>query len=200
MEEGERPIAENDAVETAAPPTTTPPPSSSRRRKRQLTRGELVIAGLAVLAAVLLRLFVYESDIVEGPSMHPGLRSGDYVLVYKRAYHGRSPQRFDVVVLRSPVAGDGIIIKRVIGLPGEWVWAWNGQVHVNGGYLVEPYAAPWSGGRKGPVWVPPGYVYVMGDNRDDSEDSRAFGPVALTALRGKALFTYFPPGRARKVR
>ncbi|HUT75827.1 MAG TPA: signal peptidase I [Armatimonadota bacterium] len=196
MEEGERSAVENDAngVPRQPPAQAAARPAPATRRRALVS---LVV--LAVAAAVLLRLYVYESDIVEGSSMRPGLRSGDFVLVSKIAYRRPAPRRFDVITLSAPGKRREVVIKRVVGLPGEWVWVWSNHVFVNGGRLVEPYTASWRGDFRSPVRVPENSVYVLGDNRDDSDDSRAWGPVALSSVRGKAIFVYFPFGRARRV-
>lgn len=199
MQEGEQGRVENDAQDSAQP-QPAPVEKRARRPKRRLTVAELSIAALVIAAAVLLRLYVYESDIVEGASMRPGLQAGDYILLSKLAYRGRSPRRFDVLTLRPPGQTNEVVIKRVVGLPAEWIWVWGRQVFVDEGRLVEPYAAKWKGDFKPPVWVPEGSIYVLGDNRDDSEDSRVWGPVPLSSVRGKALYVYFPFGRARRVR
>jgi signal peptidase I len=200
MEEGERSAVENDAngVLLRPPAQAAAPPAPAARRRALVS---LVVLVLAVAAAVLLRLYVYESDIVEGSSMRPGLRSGDFVLVSKVAYRRHHPpRRFDVITLSAPDKQREVVIKRVVGLPSEWVWVWGDHVFVNGGRLVEPYTASWRGDFRSPVRVPDNSVYVLGDNRDDSDDSRAWGPIALSSVRGKAIFVYFPFGRARRVR
>ncbi len=200
MEEGDQAGAQNDDdIALTAEPQPAAAPTAPRSRRATLVR--VGAAVLVIAAAVLLRLFVYESDIVEGGSMAPGLRSGDYVLISRLAYRSRPPRRFDVVTFRAPGPdGREVAVKRVVAMPGEWVWAWRGQVFVNGGHLVEPYVRSWRGGLSSPVWVPEGHVYVLGDNRDDSEDSRAWGPIPLSSVRGKAILRYFPPPRAGRIK
>ncbi|UCH35511.1 MAG: signal peptidase I [Armatimonadota bacterium] len=178
-------------------------PEQRERASASKTRGRtirLAIVVVLILAtAVLLRLYVYESDIVEGSSMSPGLRSGDFVLICKLGCDRYRPERFDVITFRAPDAKD-VLIKRVIGLPGEWVWVWGDQVLVDGSRLVEPYRATSRGAYDAPVYVPEGSIYVLGDNRDSSEDSRTWGPIPVSSVRGSAVFVYFPFGRARLVR
>jgi len=193
MEEDQQQPAPNreEPVEAAAPQARRP-----RTRGRTATA---VVALLVIAAAVLLRLYVYETDIVEGNSMAPGLHSGDFILLCKLGRGATSPQRFEVITFRAPDAKD-VLIKRVVGLPGEWIWIWGNHVFVNGGYLEEPYLGRWRGQFQAPVWVPGGSVYVMGDNRDDSEDSRKWGPVPLSSVRGRAVAAFFPFNRAGRVR
>ncbi len=129
---------------------------------------------------------------VEGSSMLPTLKSGEYVLVNRLAYKmGRLPEYGDIIVFSSPVS-DQDLIKRVIGLPGDQVQISNGQVYVNGQALAEPYiaAAPMYQGE----WaVPDGNLFVLGDNRNDSSDSHAWGLLPIENVIGKAILIYWPP-------
>lgn len=194
MEEGGRPPTQNEEALAAPQPAPSPVPAA---RKRRL--GAAVVAVILVIAAAaLLRLYVFESDIVEGGSMLPGLRSGDFVLMYKLG-RTQAPPRFSVVTFRAPDSGE-VLIKRVIGLPRDWVWVWGDHVFINGGRLEEPYVARWRGQFTAPVWVPAGSIFVLGDNRDESEDSRVWGPVTLSALRGRAEFVFLPLSRAGTIR
>jgi len=157
----------------------------------------LVVAALLV---TLLRLYVVESDIVSGPSMEPALQPGDYVLVYKLGVgNGREPERNSVVTLVSPLDPREILVKRVGGLPGDVIQYQGDQVLVNGVPMGRSGTPP-GVGMGLPEYVPPGHVFVLGDNREDSEDSRDWGPIKITALRGKALLVYLPPGRIGLVR
>jgi len=125
--------------------------------------------------------------------MQPNLYKGYRVMTEKITYrfvHG--PQRGDVVVINMP--GEEIpLIKRVVALPGETVKVRGGHVLVNGQPLEEPWVTNW-GGRDYPATVvPPLHVFVLGDNRPSSRDSRSFGPVAIEQLVGHAIFVYWPP-------
>lgn len=198
-EEGGPPLATNDVEGESPRPGTQQPQqevSPSRWRKRLIEVGAVV---LTMAAAALLRVYVYESDIVQGSSMAPALRSGDYVLVSKVAYARKPLERFDVITFRAPGQKE-VAIKRVVGLPGEWVWVVGNRVFVGGSRLEEPYAAEWRGGLSAPVWVPEESIFVLGDNRDASEDSRTWGPVPLSSVRGKAVLVYFPLNQVRLVR
>jgi len=170
-----------------------PEPRAARRRSR--LREPAIFLSVVAFAAIL-RLFVYESDVVEGSSMRPGLRSGDYLLICKLTYHFREPRRFDVVTFPSPTGSKEVLVKRIIGLPNEFVFYGAGAVLVNGRKLDEPYVLGGEPTFGIPVWVPPGYVFVLGDNRGNSEDSRAWGPVPIKTVRGKALATYYPFSQA----
>jgi signal peptidase I len=129
---------------------------------------------------------------VEGSSMEPSVHPNQYVLVDKISYRVGGPQRGDVVVFNYPLATDRDFIKRIIGLPGETVSVASGVVSVNGQPLTEPYIAapPMSTG----TWqLGPGQYFVMGDNRNNSSDSRSWGPLERKYLIGKAVLTYWPP-------
>jgi signal peptidase I len=150
----------------------------------------------AIIVALLINLFVAQATRVYGQSMEPNLHSDQRLVVEKISYsswlHIRSPQRGDVVVIHVQ-GSDELLIKRVIGLPGDQVEMRNGRVFINRVPLKEPYVALPASGDYGPVDVPPLHVFVLGDNRDFSNDSRAFGPVAMKDVVGRAWFTYWPP-------
>ena len=105
-----------------------------------------------------------------------------------------SSQPADVVVLDINPHSD-LLIKRVIGLPGDRVEIRGGQVFINGKLLNEPYLSQPTYGDYGPIDVPPLHVFVLGDNRGFSNDSRAFGPIPLDDVVGRAWFSYWPPGQ-----
>lgn len=129
---------------------------------------------------------------VDSYSMEPTLTRGSLVMVNKLAYKFGSPQRGDVVVFHYPPDPEQQYIKRVIGLPGERVTITNGKVYINGELLEEPYIQVPT--RRGGEWlVPEDALFVMGDNRNNSADSRVWGMVPLNYLIGKALFVYWPP-------
>jgi len=196
MEEGESPAMTNMG-EAVAPEAGRERGRAARRSPRRIAQAGMIL--LAAAVAVALRLWVIESDIVEGSSMAPGLRSGDYLLISKLGRGRRVPRRFDVITFRAPLGKD-VLIKRVVGLPGEFVWVWDKQVYVGGGRLHEPYVAKWKGAFDAPAGVGRDRVYVLGDNRDQSEDSRVWGPVPLSSVRGRALLVFFPFQRARIIR
>lgn len=129
---------------------------------------------------------------VDGFSMLPTLHDSEFVLVNKLAYHTGTPTRGDIIVFQSTTERDLDLIKRVIGLPGDRVVIGDGKVSINGQTLTEPYiaAAPLYSGN----WnVPDGYLFVLGDNRNDSSDSHAWGFLPIQNVIGKALLIYWPP-------
>jgi signal peptidase I len=149
-----------------------------------------------VAALALARFFVAEPFRIDSGSMEPTLRAGDRVLVDKRAYRDEPPRRGDLVAFRAPRTGD-VTLKRAIGLPGDTVAIEDGVLVVNGRRQSESYADPDAIDSVyfGPARVPARSVFVLGDNRADSIDSRRFGPVAQRSLIGRVEFRLWPPAR-----
>ncbi len=154
---------------------------------------------LAVLVALLVRQFVVETYQVQGVSMQPTLQSGDRVLVNKLALRLGPPRIGEIVVLHPPLNTPEDFIKRIVALGGQTVAIRDGVVYVNGKVQPEPYLPTSCRGPRtmGPVRVPAGDVWVLGDHRAVSEDSTIFGPVPLTSIRGVAMFVWWPPRAAR---
>ena len=163
--------------------------------------------GMALLLALFIRTFIVQAFKIPSGSMIPTLQIGDHILVNKLAYGVRmpflerylveytTPQRGDVVVFIFPEDRSKDFIKRVIGLPGDMVEVHDGRVRVNGRDLDEAYLDQqlnMSHSSKPPTYVKPGYYFVMGDNRDNSSDSRIWGLVPKKYVYGKALFRYWP--------
>jgi len=150
-----------------------------------------------ILISVVLFLAinaVSERIRVESISMEPNLYAGDFVLVNKIVYAiNKIPTRGDVVVFRYPLNPDTTpYIKRVIGLPGDEVRIESAKVYVNGELLTEPYLE--QGTTRGGTWiVPDNQLFVMGDNRANSSDSRTWGYVPMENVIGRAELIYWPP-------
>lgn len=153
---------------------------------------ELFFLSLAV--AVLIVTFIAQPFVVDGTSMEPSLVDGERLIVDKMSYRVGAPARGDVVVFRFPADRRERFIKRVIGLPGETVSIRDGKVLVNGRALTEAYLADATFGEYGPVRVPRGRLFVLGDNRANSRDSRypEVGMVSDRDLVGKAVAAYWP--------
>lgn len=157
---------------------------------------------MAVVLAAFIMTFIARSFSVEGQSMEPTLHNGERLLVDEVTYRFRPPARGEIVVLRFPADPRMRFIKRVIGVPGDSIQIQNGRVILNGRPLEEPYIAEAVRGEFGPYVVPPGTVFVLGDNRNHSEDSR-FPPVGYVARRliiGRAILRYWPLTRIGIVR
>lgn len=147
----------------------------------------------AIVIAVLINLFLAQATRVYGHSMEPSLYTNQRLVVEKLSYRLHPPRRGDVVVLRLPDRGPELLIKRVIALPGETIEIHDGKVYIDGHPLDEPYLNHRTGGSFGPLTIPEGQVFVMGDNRGASNDSRSFGPVPLENIVGRAWLSYWPP-------
>jgi signal peptidase I len=146
----------------------------------------------AILIAILINLFLAQPTRVHGQSMEPNLHTNQRLVVEKISYRLHGPRQGDVVVFSMPQQSEELLIKRVIGLPGETVEIRGGQVYINGTPLDEPYLNQETRGRFGPVVVPPLHVFVLGDNRNFSNDSRAFDAVPIKNILGRAWFSYWP--------
>jgi signal peptidase I len=187
-----------------------------------------LLIGIAVVVAVLFKTFVAQAFFIPSGSMIPELQINDRIIVSKLAYDLHSPRRGDIVVFKAPPSQQpprvadtspapvrwlrdlgvdvGVIppstedfIKRVIGLPGDVVEARSGHVYIDGRLLAEPYLP--SGDQTadfGPVTVPAGRIWVLGDNRDDSCDSRCFpeGAIPESSIIGRAMLRVWPVDHA----
>jgi len=186
---------------TAPAESDTGASAASRRRKsvgHQLVEW-LVVLAVAVTAAFLVRAFVLQQFAVSGHSMDTTLHNGDRVLVNKLSYRLHDPNRGDVVVLKTlEGAGERDLIKRVIALPGETLEYRNCVVYIDGKELIEPYLDPTvvtptqCGGSQAPITIGVDEVFVMGDNRGGSKDSRNIGPVSHSDLLGRAFVILWP--------
>jgi len=133
---------------------------------------------------------------IEGSSMYPTLHNGQLVFVDRISYRLHSPERGDIIIFDYPLDPKVRFVKRVIGLPGDTVSVHNGHVLINGKPLVEPYINGPMNRDMGPVKVRAGQLFVMGDNRNHSNDSRSWGPLDEKYIIGRAFLTYWPPSRA----
>lgn len=146
----------------------------------------------AVIIALVINLFLAQATQVLGQSMEPNLHSSQRVVVEKvtyRFFHG--PRRGDIVVIDLPGQTE-MLIKRVVGLPGETIEMRSGKVYIEGEQIDETWTVNPGGSNYGPQTIPPLYVFVMGDNRGASNDSRSFGPVFIDHIVGHAWFSYWP--------
>ena len=146
---------------------------------------------LAVLGALIAAFFV-RTPQVSGLSMEPHISSGEYVLINTLAYRFGSPQHGDIVAFRHEGVTPEIYIKRVIAVPGDSVRIDRGIVYVNNAALNEPYVRFEDKLSFTEITIPQHSVYVLGDNRANSEDSRIFGAVSDDALMGRALAGIWP--------
>ena len=167
-----------------------------------------------VLALVLFFLIrnVIQNFRIDGISMEPNFHNGQFLIVNRFAYCPglhlevppldiklnqtwcvSQPRRGDVIVFEYPLDTSRDFIKRIIALPGETVEVKGGQVYVDGRLAPEPFGPNPSARNYGPLRVPPNTVFVMGDNRNNSSDSRTWGPLPQKEIIGKAIVSYWPP-------
>jgi len=163
--------------------------------------GYLIVAAIAAVFAVLLRIFIIEPYVVPTPSMAPTLVVGDRVIVNKIAFKFSGMQRGDLIAFNSPFE-EKYLVKRIIALPGDKIsFTQSGVIYINGDKLEEYYL---------PEDIYPSYknesfildedsFFVMGDNRNNSSDSRVFGPIDKSAIFGKVIFIYGPFSRIGRV-
>lgn len=174
-------------------------PVDRRAKRRRALLDWVVVIGIALLVAFLVRTFVLAHFVVDGTSMSTTLHDGDRVFVNKLSYRLHDPNRGDVVVLHElNGTSERDLIKRVIGLPGETVEVRNCEVFIDGRRLEEPYLDPEvvtpgnCGGDTEATVVPDDHVFVMGDNRAGSLDSRNLGPIDDDDLVGRAFVVFWP--------
>jgi signal peptidase I len=189
--------------ETTPAPAEEQAPDLSERRPsalRQIVEFILTLA-VAFLVAQAVRTWVIQPFVVPTGSMLPTIQLSDQVLANKFIYRFTDPQRGDIVVLDDPDGKVTTLIKRVIAVGGQTIDLQNGHVVVNGQALTEPYShglpsIPLRGSTiTFPYKVPADSVWVMGDNRTDSQDSRWFGAVPMSSVHGRAFFIYWPWSR-----
>ncbi len=145
----------------------------------------------AVVIALFINLFLAQATQVLGQSMEPTLQSSQRVVIEKVTYRFHGPRRGDIVVVNSEAQSD-MLIKRVIGLPGETIEVKDGRVYINGDLLEEPWTVKPSRGHYGPQAIPPLHVFLLGDNRGASNDSRSLGAVPIEDIVGHAWVSYWP--------
>jgi signal peptidase I len=204
--------------EADGPAPVEEPPAKPRSLLRELP----LLLGVAFVIAFLVKTFVAQAFFIPSESMVHTLEVGDRVLVSRVSYQLHEPRRGDIVVFSSPFETEGSgdnrslpsrvvhtvlesvglrqpstedFIKRVIGLPGETVEGKNGKIFINGRQLVEPYLADEPVGDFPPKTIPSGQLWVMGDNRNRSSDSRVFGPIKESKIVGRAILRIWPPNR-----
>ena len=158
---------------------------------------ETIVVSLAIFAIVYI--FLFQPHQVEGNSMLPNFRNGEYILTDKVSYRLREAKRGDVVVFHSPQDETVDFIKRIIAIPGDTVMVKGGYVYLNGEKLEEPFINEPGEVLNGrtmregeEVTVPSGRYVVMGDNRSHSSDSREWGFVTEEEIVGRAFFRYWP--------
>ncbi|MGI8776870.1 MAG: signal peptidase I [Acidimicrobiales bacterium] len=175
---------------------TAPPPESKPSGMRGAIEWIVILVG-ALIVALVVKTFLLQAFYIPSGSMEPTLMIGDRVLVNKVSYDLHDVHRGDVVVFRSPPGEDNPeikdLIKRVIGLPNETVEGHDGRVFINGDPLKEPYLPTGTSTSSfPPERIPPGQLWMMGDNRSNSKDSRFFHTVSEDLVVGRAFVKVWP--------
>jgi signal peptidase I len=191
-----------DEHDDYADPDSPSEAAASKRHKRSGLAEWIIVVVVAISSALLVRAYVLQQFAVEGTSMLSTLHPSDRVLVNKLSYRLHDPRRGDVVVLKRIESNsqERDLIKRVVGLPGETVEYRSCQLYINGNPIKEPYLDPQivsanhCGADQPPVVVEPKHVFVMGDNRGGSLDSRdrTVGQIDYSNLIGRAFVVMWP--------
>ncbi|WP_414566007.1 MULTISPECIES: signal peptidase I [unclassified Anabaena] len=162
----------------------------------------LTLIAIALCLALLIRTFIAEPRYIPSDSMLPTLHTGDRLVVEKVSYRFHPPTSGDIIVFQPPeelqkrgYPSDQAFIKRVIGVPGKILKVTNGKVYLDGEPLAEDYIAEPPNQPFPPVQVPEDKFFVMGDNRNDSNDSRYWGFLPRQNIIGRATFRFWPPDR-----
>ncbi|MGC9155783.1 MAG: signal peptidase I [Ferrimicrobium sp.] len=175
----------------------------SAHPQRHTLRNWLIVIVVALVVAVGVRAYVFESFFVPSGSMIPTIEIGDHMIVDKLSYHLHSVGFGNIIVFHKPAddhtsANIHYLVKRVIGLPGQTIWFHDGQVYINGKLIAEPFLPkgvktyPLSAASESPIHIPKNEYYVLGDNRGDSADSRVFGPISRSLIVGRVILIYWP--------
>ncbi len=207
---------EEEAASSSSAAAVGEPQRSGRAFWKELP----VLIVVALVVAVLIKTFLVQAFFIPSASMRDTLVEGDRVMVNKLAFRFGEPERGDVIVFDSPLetgsdgenilgaivrnvaealglsTPDTALIKRVVAVEGDTIEIRDNRLIVNGAIVDEPYVTrPVRMANFGPLQVPPEHVFVMGDNRNQSEDSRRFGPVPVADVVGRAFIRVWPPSR-----
>lgn len=169
------------------------------KEKSQL-RELLEVVIISVGIAAFLITFVVQAFFIPSRSMEPTLEPGDRILVNKFIYRFQEPKQGDVIVFKFPLDPRRDFIKRVIAVENDKIEIRDGVVYVNDHKLDEPYIKESFPGNYGPYQVPPKHLFMLGDNRNNSEDSRFWGALPRENVVGKAMVVYWPLTRLGLVR
>lgn len=172
-------------------PTESVP--ESRNVIKAVVREALETIALTLIIVILVQVAV-RNFRVEGVSMQPNLQAGQYLVVDRLTHHlGREFQRGEVIIFTPPLDTDAEFVKRVVGLPGDVVELRQGQVWLNNQVWSEDFMPIGDNSSTRPITVAPGSLFVLGDNRPNSNDSRHWGLLSQDAVLGRAWFSFWPP-------
>ena len=186
----------NEKMNQTNPPKAEEPKKSI---KREIFEWIMVFVVAAALAFVV-RTFIFEPVRVDGSSMLNTLTDSEFMIATKFDYLFSDPERFDIVICNYPNTSDGMYrVKRVIGLPDETIELRAGELFVDGKHIEQNFNMTPNEAYFGPYTVPPGHYFVVGDNRNNSKDSRSamVGPLSRDEIKGHVRAVVFPFGRMR---
>ncbi|HBG22265.1 MAG TPA: signal peptidase I [Peptococcaceae bacterium] len=167
----------------------------TQRAKESIWKDILEAVILAIILAAVIRIWLFEPFYIPSPSMETTLMTNDRIIVNKFIYKINEPERGDIIVFQYPLDPERDFVKRVIALEGETIEVRDNYVYINGKRLEEPYIQDTMVSNFGPVRVPKDHLFVMGDNRNNSDDSRVWGALHTKYLVGKTVFKYWPLNR-----
>ena len=158
------------------------------------------VIGTAVLVSLFVNFFIIVNATVPSSSMEKTIMTNDRVIGLRLAYNNHDPERGDIVIFKFPDNEEILYIKRIIGMPGETILIKEGTVFIDGEPLSEPYLSVVTEGEYGPYEVPEGHYFMLGDNRNNSADSRYWQNTYLEREKmvGKAVLRYFPSPKTLK--
>jgi signal peptidase I len=173
-------------------------PAKTKAKGKSAIREIFESVAIAILLAILIRMFVFQPFYIPSESMVPSLQVGDRIIVSKLNYHFSEPQRGDVMVFKFPLDPSRDFVKRTIGIGGESLAIRDSNLYINGRQVQEDYLpAGLTFADFGPEPVPVGSYFMMGDNRNNSDDSRVWGALPEENIIGKAVLIYWPLNRIR---
>jgi signal peptidase I len=177
-------------------PEVGEPQTETTKRKSTIPRTIVeivVIITAAFIIALLVQAFLMKPFTIHQVSMRPTLEEGDRILLNRLSYRFRAEARGDIVVFHSPINVDEDLVKRIVAIENDVVAVTGGKLYVNGVAQDEPYLLEQDfSGEMPETRVPAGHVFVMGDNRNNSGDSRLFGPISTESIIGHAFVVYWP--------
>ena len=195
----DRPVEQGPETPGRKPSGPGEIPGEAAREKKSTILGTIVeivgIVAAAFIIALLVQAFLVKPFTIHQVSMRATLEEGDRILLNRLSYHFRDEARGDIVVFHSPINEDEDLVKRIVAIANDRVAISGGKLYVNGVPQDEPYLLEQDfEGEMPETVVPAGEVFVMGDNRNNSGDSRLFGPVPTDTIIGNAFLLYWPIG------
>jgi len=169
-----------------------------RFKKELFELGKFIL--IAIIVATIILTFILETVSVDGSSMYPTLRNNDRLIIEKVTYHFRKPKAEDIIVMKNPQNTGERYIKRIIAVEGDKVEIYDNKVYINGKLKYEPYIYENRISDFNEIIVPKNTVFVLGDNRNNSIDSRILGTIDLKLISGRAVIRLLPFNKAGRIK